>query len=286
MKNSKKVKEYNKKSIYLLKKIINVNFDNIKHMKLISKKIAHRGITPKLKTELEKIVPKNTNISKKFENTLISFLISLNSGFGIETDCQLTKDGHIILFHDFKIDKTEINLLTLKEIRDNTKNTLNQNEFLKITHKFPLLKQFNQNSILRPELKDLLLIYRTLNSSSTLNLEIKVQDHQVDLGQDILRKAKQECKGTENILFSSFNHDIEGIQGYLADTEKKLISAISKTQKESFVIIDYKLKDHKLLNTKSVRLISYNIPEIKDDNNIDIKLTAEITDFAEIQLKL
>lgn len=41
------------------------------------------------------------------ENTLLSFLHALESGVdGIELDVQLTSDGHLVVIHDEKIDRT------------------------------------------------------------------------------------------------------------------------------------------------------------------------------------
>ena len=57
------------------------------------------------------------------ENTIDSFQKAVEMGVdGIETDAHLSKDGEIVLFHDYIVEKdgkkNEINKLTLKEIKE------------------------------------------------------------------------------------------------------------------------------------------------------------------------
>lgn len=56
------------------------------------------------------------------ENSLAAFRNSVKYGFGIELDVQLTKDGQVVVFHDYTLDrmcgeKGKISELTLEELR-------------------------------------------------------------------------------------------------------------------------------------------------------------------------
>ena len=58
------------------------------------------------------------------ENTLLSFekAASIDGLYGIELDIQLTKDGHMVVIHDERVDRTtsgigNVNTFTLKELK-------------------------------------------------------------------------------------------------------------------------------------------------------------------------
>ena len=56
------------------------------------------------------------------ENSLAAFRNSVKHGFGIELDVQLTKDGQVVVFHDYTLDrmcgvKGKVSELTLEELR-------------------------------------------------------------------------------------------------------------------------------------------------------------------------
>ena len=56
------------------------------------------------------------------ENSLAAFRNATERGFGIELDVQLTKDGHVVVFHDYTLDrvcgaKGKVAELTLEELR-------------------------------------------------------------------------------------------------------------------------------------------------------------------------
>ena len=56
------------------------------------------------------------------ENSLAAFENAVKHGFGIELDVQLTKDGHVVVFHDYTLDrvcgeKGKIADMTLEELR-------------------------------------------------------------------------------------------------------------------------------------------------------------------------
>ena len=143
----------------------------------------------------------------------------------------------------------------------------------------PILSRF-YHSIQKP-VGYLLNLYNKLQPNTTLNLEIKVKDDHTEKGQEIIRKAKKICKykKTDNLIFSSFNHNIIGLDGYLADNKDKLKSALGKLKTNNYLIIDYNLKDYKVLKRVNNPVIAYNVPETENLSQLG-GIKAAITDFA------
>ena len=112
-------------------------------------------------------------------------------------------------------------------------------------------------------------------------VEIKVKDAHTEKGQEIIRKAKKLCKDKkiDNVIFSSFNHDIIGLDGYLADTNDKLNTGLKKLKINNYLIIDYYLKNAKILKKVNKPIIVYNVPETEDLNHLN-HIQAAITDYA------
>ena len=97
--------------------------------------IAHRGI----------------HDNKVLENSLLSFKLAIEKNYIIELDVRLTKDNKVIVYHDnslkriFNI-KKEINDLTLKEIKNISKDIPTLEETLKfVNDKVPLLIEIKTN---------------------------------------------------------------------------------------------------------------------------------------------
>lgn len=106
-------------------------------------KLAHRGYSEKYP-----------------ENTMIAFIKAIDGNFdGIETDVHLTKDKHLVLIHDEKINRTSngkgyVKDLTYKELCQYNFNY----RFKKYIEKIPLLEELldycrDKNVILNLEIK-------------------------------------------------------------------------------------------------------------------------------------
>ncbi len=79
-----------------------------KRKQIIGVNHAHRGLHTQDKT-----VP---------ENSLAAFRAAVQNGYGIELDLQLSKDGHVVVFHDDTLDRVcgqsgKVNSFTLEELQ-------------------------------------------------------------------------------------------------------------------------------------------------------------------------
>jgi glycerophosphoryl diester phosphodiesterase len=113
------------------------------------------------------------------ENTLEAFQLAFESGLdGVETDVQRTRDGELILFHDFEIQGKKINTL-----------------------EYPHLKSIDPRIPKVSELLDLAKQY----PGKVLNLELKSEGFRTDgLERDTIRLVKKY--GLEDrVMVSSFN---------------------------------------------------------------------------------
>ncbi|NLC43421.1 MAG: hypothetical protein GX783_03975 [Clostridiales bacterium] len=127
------------------------------------------------------------------ENTITGFQMAVDAGVdGVETDIQMTKDGHLILIHDNRVDRTTngtglVADKTLAEIRD---LTIGQGE------KIPLLSELFDLSNKHPDL--------------LLNLEIKVYPDVEGKGwtSEVVDKTidmLEEYGMAERSIFTSFS---------------------------------------------------------------------------------
>lgn len=135
------------------------------------------------------------------ENTLAAMKLAIKQGCqGIETDLQLTKDGEVIVFHDWSVERTtngtgEIKDLTLEELL-----TLDAGSWFS--------KEFKNEKILT--LKSLLNI---IPNNLLLNLEIKSRSWDNRGIEEKVVNILEENRSLENIVISSFNHkSLERVQ--------------------------------------------------------------------------
>jgi glycerophosphoryl diester phosphodiesterase len=122
-------------------------------------------------------------VSKKYkENLLKSFNQSFKKGYGIETDIHATKDGQIICFHDFTLQRIFKKNLSIK--------SLNYSKIKEISTKFkkPV-----------PLLKDLL---KSSKNKYPLYIEIKPTFSKL-----LLKKLLKETSKFKKSVFISFKHE-------------------------------------------------------------------------------
>jgi len=170
------------------------------------------------------------------ENTIDSFRKAVEMGVdGIETDAHLSKDGHIVLFHDYFVEKDgkkiEINKLTLKQIKE-----IRLEENKKI-----------------PTLGEVFDIFKSKN----IKYSIDLKDNNV--GFKIIRLAREynilekvELVGNYFYLFSKIRK---------IEKEAKLIYSIS----ERHPIIEE--KDLKFNKMNKLKIYGFNIRNIQAKMN-------------------
>nr|WP_300003794.1 glycerophosphodiester phosphodiesterase [Tissierella sp.] len=128
------------------------------------------------------------------ENTIAAMKLALKLGCdGIETDLQLTKDGRVVVFHDWSVERTtdgegEIKDLTFEELSKLDNGSWFSDEFKgeRIATLEELLDLVPENLVLNLELKS--------QAFDSRGLEEKVME--------ILNKKNRK----KNIVISSFSH--------------------------------------------------------------------------------
>lgn len=123
----------------------------------LNRNIAHRGLY-----NLQSGIP---------ENSLAAFEIACARGFAIELDVQLTRDGHIVVFHDFNLKRMcginkKVRRLSLSELE---KLSLNGTE-----HKIPTFSK----------------VLETVNGRVPLLIELKIPNFSAELCRKLDRELK------------------------------------------------------------------------------------------------
>jgi glycerophosphoryl diester phosphodiesterase len=113
------------------------------------------------------------------ENTLGAFQLAFESGLdGIETDVQHTRDGELVLFHDFEIQGKKINMLSYHHLKAIDPRIPKIYELLELAKGYP---------------------------GTLLNLELKTETIRTDgLERDTLRLVREYGLETR-VIVSSFN---------------------------------------------------------------------------------
>lgn len=129
------------------------------------------------------------------ENTLGAIKKAVKMGAkAFEIDVQLTRDNEVIVYHDYSLGRVFAGEGNIKD------NYLNELRFLPIKNNFS--EEFSSEVF--PTLKEVLEI---IPKDSILNIEVKAIESEKREIEDFVLKAIESFP-KENILFSSFNHDI------------------------------------------------------------------------------
>lgn len=130
------------------------------------------------------------------ENTMCSFKLAIEMGAdGIETDIHLSKDGHLVLIHDEKVDRTTTSKGYIKDM------TLAEIKKLDAGCKFN--EKFKGEKI--PTLIE--LIELTKNTNIILNIEIKNNKINYPGIEKRLIELIKKYKIEKRVIISSFNHN-------------------------------------------------------------------------------
>ena len=182
------------------------------------------------------------------ENTLIAIKKAIEMKVeGIEIDIQLTRDGRIVLMHDWKVDRTTTGRGYVYELDFDYIRTLDAGQWF--------TKDFIGEVV--PTLEEVLDI---LPQDMMLNIEIKdTARHHSKIEEKLLEVLKKYPDKFENIIVSSFHHDkIKKLQ----ELEPKLKLALLTNSE--FIEIE------KYLSTNGVSSYSYH-PEINHVLKEDIE---------------
>lgn len=129
------------------------------------------------------------------ENTLGSIKKAVMMGAkAFEIDVQLTRDNEVVVYHDYSLGRVFAGEGNIKD------NYLKELRFLPIKNNFS--EEFSSEVF--PVLKEVLEI---IPKESILNIELKAIDSEKREIEDYILKSIESFP-KENILFSSFNHEI------------------------------------------------------------------------------
>ena len=128
------------------------------------------------------------------ENTMEAFKLAVGLGAeGIETDVHLTRDGHVVIIHDEKIDRTSNGLGYIKDCTYeqlsafNYNNHMEQYEFCKL-----------------PLLSDLLELVKS--TGILLNIELKTDFYGYPGIEEKVIQLVKAYGVEQQVIYSSFNH--------------------------------------------------------------------------------
>lgn len=219
------------------------------------------------------------------ENTSASMELAVKQGCqGIETDLQLTKDGEIVVFHDWSVERTtdgtgEIKDLTLEELL-----TLDAGSWFS--------KKFENEKIL--SLESLLNI---LPNDLLLNLEIKSRAWDNRGIEEKVVKILEENNRLENTVISSFNHKcIERVGnlnpkiklGFLYEAYFVNLEELLETSKLDMYSIhpNYNYVDKDLIekaHKNDLKVYSWTVNDIKSAQRLkDLGIDGIITNFPQL----
>lgn len=204
-------------------------------------KIAHRGLH-------NETMP---------ENSLVAFDNACNHGFAIELDVRLSKDGEVVIFHDYNLKRIcgeDINLNTL------TLDELKNYQLCGTKHTIPTLKE----------------ALKLINGRSPIVIELKPQKRKEHLEEKVYEILK---KYPYDIAIKSFNpfsvlwfkkHAPEVprgmLAGYLKDIKmpniyKYLIKRLKffNLIKPDFISYDFNDLPNKYVSSKNVPVLTWTI---------------------------
>ncbi len=224
------------------------------------------------------------------ENTLISFEQAIIQGAdGIELDIHYSKDGQIMVFHDFTLDRMcgvkgaiyEFTAEALKKLKVQFKN------------------QYEPIPTLEDVLKLILALQDKLGRKLTVNVELKAgSDFYPDIEKNTLSLCYQYLP-KDQVIFSSFDHfalkrikeiDKSALTGIL--TASALVDPWEYVKKLS---ADYYHPNYQALNGAMIKAFSqhdillnvYTVNDLKIARNfIESGLHAIITDVPDVMVAL
>ncbi|WP_455538302.1 glycerophosphodiester phosphodiesterase family protein [Terrisporobacter sp.] len=224
------------------------------------------------------------------ENTILAFKKCLNLNiYGIELDVQKSKDNHLVVIHDEKVDRTFIGSGYIKDM------TLEELKSLKSS-----FKDFEDNEDCKiPTLEEVLKLFKP--TEFIINIELKNSKTKYkDLEKDVIKLVKKLKMG-KKVIISSFRMDsLKKVRKY--SSKVKIAYLVSdkfyKLRPKFLIFLDlinynfsYVNPNHKLVDknfikkyhSKNLQVLCYTVNTIEDYERLSkIKADGIFTDFANI----
>lgn len=224
------------------------------------------------------------------ENTMLAFKKCLNLNiYGIELDVQKTKDNHLVVIHDEKIDRTfngtgYIKNMTLRELK-----SLNSN-----------FKNYENNKDCKiPTLREVLLLFKP--TDFVINIELKNNKIKYkNLEEDVINLVK-ELKMERRVIISSFRmkslNKIKSIspkisRSYLISEKlykyrfKSIIFYKAIKNKSTYISPNYIIADKKFVkkcHRRDFQILCYSVNNIEDyEKLLRLKVDGIFTNFPNI----
>ena len=224
------------------------------------------------------------------ENTMLAFKKCLNLNiYGIELDVQKTKDNHLVVIHDEKVNRTfngkgyvkDMTLNELKSLSSNFKNYENNKDCKIPTLKEVLILFKPTNFIINIELKNNKVKYKNLEED-VVNLvkELKMERRVIISSFRIksLNKIKLLCpKIKRSYLVSEkfYNYRLKSIIFY------KAVKNNSTYLSPNYTIINKKFINK--CNRRDIKTLCYSINTIEEYKKLlKLKVDGVFTDFPNI----
>lgn len=224
------------------------------------------------------------------ENTMLAFKKCLNLDiYGVELDVQKTKDNHLVVIHDEKVDRTfngsgYVKNMTLRELQ-----YLNSN-----------FKNYENNKDCKvPTLKEVLLLFKP--TDLMVNIELKNNKIKYkNLEEDVINLVK-ELKMERRVIISSFRiKSLNKVKStcpkiatsYLINHKfykyrlKNLIFYKAIKYKSTYISPNYIIANKKFINKshrRDLQILCYTVNTIEEyEKSVKLKVDGIFTDFPNI----
>lgn len=224
------------------------------------------------------------------ENTMLAFKKCLNLNiYGIELDVQKTKDNHLVVIHDEKVDRTfngtgYVKDMTLKELQ-----SLNSS-----------CKYYENNKDCKiPTLKEVLTLFKP--TDFIINIELKNNKIKYkNLEEDVINLVK-ELKMERRVIISSFRMRSLNIintlcpkiaRSYLISEKfykyrlKNMIFYNAIKNKSTYINPNYVITNKKFIkkcHRRDIQVLCYTVNTIEEyENLLELKVDGIFTNFPNI----
>ncbi len=224
------------------------------------------------------------------ENTMLAFKKCLDLNiYGIEIDVQKTKDNHLVVIHDEKVDRTfsgtgYIKDMTLKELQ-----SLNSN-----------FKNYENNKDCKiPTLKEVLILFKP--TDFIINIELKNSKIKYKhLEENVIHLVK-ELKMERRVIISSFRikslHKVKALcpkipRSYLISKKfykyrlKSIIFSKVIKNKSTYISSSYSITDKEFIkkcHRRDLQILCYTVNTVEEyEKLLKFKADGIFTDFPNI----
>lgn len=239
-KNKKKIKN---KKLSAQNKVVNIcdrQFDMAKYGKLLSRYFAHRGVHTAFP-----------------ENSIPAFQTAIDMQLGIELDVHLTKDGHLVVFHDDNLvrmtgERDYVRFKTLEQLKqlrlNNTDYTIpTLQEVLKLVNgKTPILLEIKTEANLKK------ICAKTIEELKSYNGDVFIQAFNPFVLRHFYKHAPNYLRGQLSSFFVGQN---------LGFFKRAIIKKLRLNKFAHIDFISYNIDDlpNKYVNKTDLPILTYTI---------------------------